>query len=138
MGHEGWDPKDGTPRMGPSSSQGFHATSSAISYLSGVEVSLYRGSSRGTTGRILPAPRQADATSQCPVGKREGGRGQSTPSVVCPQPGVPTLLPTCHSKDQESGDCRDAESAGSEEEEEEEEDGLERRRHQQENQEHEV
>ena len=44
---------------------------------------------------------------------------RSTPRAVCPQPGPPTPVPTCHGKGQESGECRDAEGARGEEEEEE-------------------
>lgn len=51
------------------------------------------------------------------------GEDRTPPRVVCPHPGVPTLVPTCHSEDQEGGDCWDVEGAGSEEE--EEKDGLE-------------
>lgn len=54
-----------------------------------------------------------------PCGKTRGWeRTELPPRVVYPHPGVPTLVPTCHSKDQEGEDSWDAEGAGSKEEEE--------------------
>lgn len=125
--------QDGTSRMGhpsrigPRSSQGCHVhVPPTISYLSGVEVSWWQGNA----GQASSASRCVAVTSHCPAGKREGGRGQSTPRAPLehPQGGMsptrsPHIIPTCHHKDQESRECRDAEElaegAGGEEEEEE-------------------
>lgn len=56
----------------------------------------------------------------------------STPRAACAHSGPPQPIPTCHSKGQESGECRDAEelAEGAGGEEEEEEDGTGQHGHQ--------